>query len=69
MDDLKQHLAHLFDVPVDLLEPTVEEVELRRRHERYRAELPGRLAKAAAEATRIGHAEGWLPADWTVSYE
>ena len=68
VNEIKQHLAELFDVPPELLEPTAEEVELRRRHEQYRAELPDRAAKAAVEATRIGHAEGWLPDGWTVSY-
>jgi hypothetical protein len=65
-DSVRQEIADLLDLPAEVLEPTAEEVELRRRFEEYRAELPGRLARAAADATEIGHREGWLPANMTI---
>lgn len=65
-DHVRQQIADLFGLPVEALEPTAEEVELRRRFEQYRAELPSRLARASADATEVGHREGWLPANMTI---
>lgn len=66
-DELKRHLMDVFEIPPELewlMEPTVEEVELQHRRERYTEWVQDQQPKMAAEATRRGHLEGWLPEGW-----
>jgi hypothetical protein len=73
-DDVRDEILAAFDLTEQDMEQFerhplfAAQAERRAREAAYRATLPQRRAFAAAEATAVGHREGWLPPGLTFEY-
>lgn len=67
-EDVKLRIARAFDVDPELLEPTAEEIEIKRRFTAFRDALPRRSDEIAEQITARAHRDGWLPENWRFVY-